>query len=107
MITEYGTGTIICLVLVTINCPGCIKNARSSCGSGFHHAFPGSAKLGILPGQSDPGWWVLKGLQKAGLVSDIKTDKDLPARDDLVAIPVTPAKPGADVLRRYSTRLYK
>ncbi|HEX5688529.1 MAG TPA: acyl-CoA desaturase, partial [Roseiflexaceae bacterium] len=25
-----------------------------------HHAFPGSAKLGLFPGQVDPGWWMIR-----------------------------------------------
>jgi stearoyl-CoA desaturase (delta-9 desaturase) len=30
-----------------------------------HHAFPGSARLGLYEGQADPGWWVLTALQRA------------------------------------------
>lgn len=37
-----------------------------------HHAFPTSAKLGIFPGQTDPGWWLILGLKTAGLVSDVQ-----------------------------------
>lgn len=36
-----------------------------------HHAFPESARLGLFPGQPDPGWWVLSLLKKLGLVWDI------------------------------------
>lgn len=36
-----------------------------------HHAFPESARLGLFPDQPDPGWWVLRGLQKIGLVWDV------------------------------------
>lgn len=49
-----------------------------------HHAFPGSAKLGIHEGQWDPGWWVLLALNKARLVSQIKTHETLAYRSDLV-----------------------
>lgn len=35
------------------------------CWHNNHHAFPGSAKLGLEKGQSDPGWWVLIILSKA------------------------------------------
>ena len=51
-----------------------------------HHAFPGSAKLGIKPGQWDPGWWVLVALQRLGWVSDIKTDTSQPSRSDLIPL---------------------
>jgi fatty-acid desaturase len=51
-----------------------------------HHAFPGSAKLGIHQHQIDPGWWVLRCLSKLGLVWDMKLSKDLPERPELIAI---------------------
>ena len=36
---------------------------------GNHHAWPESARLGLLPGQIDPGWWVLVALRRLGLTS--------------------------------------
>ncbi|MBO9489779.1 acyl-CoA desaturase [Endozoicomonas sp. G2_1] len=51
-----------------------------------HHAFPGSARLGIKPGQLDLGWEVLKILKKLGLVWAIKEPQDLPERPELKAI---------------------
>lgn len=52
-----------------------------------HHAFPGSAKLGLEFGQTDPGWWVLKMLERAGLVRDIVTPDALPFRHELRRVP--------------------
>lgn len=37
-----------------------------------HHCFPASAKVGILPGQFDASWEVLKLLQKVGIVWDLR-----------------------------------
>lgn len=51
-----------------------------------HHAYPGSARLGIENNQSDPGWWILNFLQKAGLVWNIKLPQDLPERKELIKI---------------------
>ena len=51
-----------------------------------HHAYPGSAKLGIKPGQSDLGWSVLILLKKLGLVWALVLPKDLPNRPELVNI---------------------
>lgn len=48
-----------------------------------HHAFPGSAKLGLHAGEWDPGWWVLLGLRKLGLVWHCRLPADLPARAEL------------------------
>ena len=49
-----------------------------------HHAFPGSAKLGIAEGQLDPGWWVLRVMSFFGLAWNIRLPKDLATRPELV-----------------------
>jgi stearoyl-CoA desaturase (delta-9 desaturase) len=56
------------------------------CWHNNHHAFPGSAKLGLMPGEWDPGWWVLLGLQRLGLVWSLRLPHDLPARPELVRL---------------------
>jgi len=38
------------------------------CWHNNHHAFPGSARLGLTPDEWDPGWCVLRGLEHLGLV---------------------------------------
>ena len=50
---------------------------------GNHHAWPGSARLGIEPGQHDPGWWVLLALHRVGLVWDLTEPSMLARRDGL------------------------
>ncbi|MEM9532855.1 MAG: acyl-CoA desaturase [Pseudomonadota bacterium] len=37
-----------------------------------HHAFPNSARIGLYPGQSDPGWWCLKMLESAGVTWQLR-----------------------------------
>lgn len=67
------------------------------CWHNNHHAYPGSARLGLHPGEWDPGWWTLCLLHKAGLVWRLRMPHDLPprtelrCRDDLVWSPETPA----------------
>lgn len=51
-----------------------------------HHAFPASARLGLKPGELDPGWWVLLALEQTGLVSNLKTPETLPHRPNLRAL---------------------
>ena len=51
-----------------------------------HHAFPGSAKLGLRPFQHDPGWWALCVLRSVGLVWNLKLPSDLPERPELAPI---------------------
>lgn len=48
-----------------------------------HHAFPGSARLGLHQGEWDPGWWLLCGLRKVGLISNLRLPDDLPHRPEL------------------------
>ena len=56
------------------------------CWHNNHHAFPGSAKLGLNPDQFDPGWLVLKALKRLGLASNLKQPEDLAPRPELVFI---------------------
>jgi stearoyl-CoA desaturase (delta-9 desaturase) len=56
------------------------------CWHNNHHAFPGSARLGLHPGEWDPGWWVLMLLRRASLVWDVRLPRDLPARPELEAL---------------------
>ena len=58
---------------------------------GNHHAWPGSARLGLEPGQHDPGWWVLLAMSRIGLARDLKQPRDLVPRDGLRRVtPVVP-----------------
>lgn len=56
------------------------------CWHNNHHAFPGSARLGIFPGQFDPGWIVLQVLEGLGLAWDLQTPRDLPERGNLAKL---------------------
>ena len=45
---------------------------------GNHHAFPHSANLGVEPGQSDPGFWLIQTLHRLGLATHIRGPQDTP-----------------------------
>ncbi len=62
------------------------------CWHNNHHAFPGSARLGLTVEQWDPGWWVLCALARVGLVHSFVLPHDLPARAELVQL-TTAEKP--------------
>ncbi|SFV10109.1 acyl-CoA desaturase [Pseudoduganella namucuonensis] len=53
------------------------------CWHNNHHAYPGSAKLGLYADEWDPGWWALCALRRLGLVWDTRLPHDLPARPEL------------------------
>lgn len=60
------------------------------CWHNNHHAYPGSARLGLRDGEWDPGWWVLSGLRRVGLVWQVRLPADLPPRPELKPAAVQP-----------------
>jgi fatty-acid desaturase len=53
------------------------------CWHNNHHAFPESAKIGLAPGETDPGWTVLRWLQSAGLVWSLGVPRHCSQQEDL------------------------
>ena len=51
-----------------------------------HHAYPGSARLGLAQHEIDPGWIVLRVLRGCGLVWNVKIPEVLPERTALVSL---------------------
>jgi fatty-acid desaturase len=68
------------------NVPYCGLITMGEAWHNNHHAFPGSAQLGLKAGEIDPGWWVLMLLARLGLVWGIKTPDVLPQRPNLVCL---------------------
>jgi fatty-acid desaturase len=68
------------------NVPYCGLITMGEAWHNNHHAFPGSAQLGLKAGEIDPGWWVLMLLARLGLVWGIKTPDLLPQRPNLVSL---------------------
>ena len=64
------------------------------CWHNNHHAFPDSARLGLLPGEWDPGWWALLALRRIGLVWALRLPEDLDTRPEVVRMSDV-APPGA------------
>jgi fatty-acid desaturase len=54
------------------------------CWHNNHHAFPGSARLGLTAQQWDPGWWALCALSRVRLVHSCVLPQHLPPRTELV-----------------------
>lgn len=67
-----------------------------------HHAFPGSAKIGLEPGQADPGWWLLSGMRSLGLAWNFVLPEQLPHRPALRRV-ATRSK-GRPAMRRLHVR---
>jgi fatty-acid desaturase len=56
------------------------------CWHNNHHAFPGSARLGLFAGEWDPGWWMLLVFRRCGLAWNFRLPEHLPARAELAAV---------------------
>ena len=56
------------------------------CWHNNHHAYPGSARLGLTAGEWDPGWWAILALRRVGLIWDIRLPADLPPRPELLLV---------------------
>jgi stearoyl-CoA desaturase (delta-9 desaturase) len=52
-----------------------------------HHAYPGSARIGLSDDQPDPGWWFILALEQLGLAWNIQTPRSLARRSALVRLP--------------------
>lgn len=63
--------------------PGLGLLTYGECWHNNHHAFPESARIGLEPGQTDPGWVVIRGLERAGLVWNVGRPRDTSLREDL------------------------
>ncbi len=66
------------------NLPGLGLLTYGECWHNNHHAFPESARIGIEPGQADPGWWVIAGLERLSLAHDVGAPREQDRREDLV-----------------------
>ncbi len=65
------------------NLPGLGMLTYGECWHNNHHAFPESARIGLEPGQHDPGWMVIRLLQGAGLIWNVGEPRQETAREDL------------------------
>jgi len=64
-----------------------------------HHAFPGSARLGLHPGEVDLGWLAIKAFERVGLAWRIVTPDQMPHRPALRGV-TRSRPPGCPVARR-------
>lgn len=64
-----------------------------------HHAFPGSARIGLYKGEIDPGWWMLRAFERLGLAKNLKQPADLAPRPELERV----AQDHADIITRISS----
>lgn len=73
-----------------------------------HYAFPGSARIGLLRTQPDPGWWLICALRALGLAWSIRTPETMPVRLELVRLKVeADGCPTCGAIRKFFSGGYK
>jgi stearoyl-CoA desaturase (delta-9 desaturase) len=65
------------------NMPGLGLITYGECWHNNHHAFPESARIGLEPGQTDPGWLFIRLLRGLGLVRNVGIPRNEASREDL------------------------
>jgi fatty-acid desaturase len=68
------------------NLPGLGLLTYGECWHNNHHAFPESARIGLGPGQTDPGWWLISPMERLGLAHSVGVPRGKDSREDLVPI---------------------
>ena len=68
------------------NVPFTALLTMGECWHNNHHAYPGSAKMGLDNGQWDPGWWTLLLLRRLEIVRELVTPETIGPRSDLVDV---------------------
>ena len=66
--------------------PGWGFLTHGECWHNNHHAFPESARLGLAPGEFDPGWHVLRLLKRLRLVSALRGPRRAERCEDLLEV---------------------
>ena len=66
------------------NRPGLGLITYGECWHNNHHAFPESARIGIEPGQADPGWWLIRLMERAGIARDVGRPRPVAKQEDLL-----------------------
>jgi fatty-acid desaturase len=80
------------------NVPWVSLITMGECWHNNHHAFPGSARLGLASNEWDPGWWVLQLFARVGLVWECRLPSDLAPRESLIPLRMdTPDRPVCSV----------
>lgn len=69
------------------NLPGTGIITMGECWHNNHHAFPESARIGIAPDETDPGWMVIRFLQTLGLVWGVQLPREAAEQEDIVEAP--------------------
>jgi fatty-acid desaturase len=85
-----GTWRVAGASVQASNLPGLGWLTYGECWHNNHHAFPESARIGLLPGQTDPAACVIEAFARLGWVWNIGTPRPESQREDLISTPARP-----------------
>ena len=68
------------------NLPGMGLLTYGECWHNNHHAFPESARIGLEPGQLDPGWALIRLMERCGIARDVGRPRGDGSREDLLIV---------------------
>jgi fatty-acid desaturase len=80
----HGTWDVTEAGVQASNLPGLGLLTYGECWHNNHHAFPESARIGLEPGQTDPGWWLIRTFERFGWAWNVGKPRSTEQRDDLV-----------------------
>ena len=81
-----GEWTVVGAGVQASNLSGYGVLTMGECWHNNHHAFPESARIGLQRGESDPGWWVIRGLQRMGWVTRVGLPRGTTQREDIAYV---------------------
>ena len=70
-------------VVQASNLPGFGLLTYGECWHNNHHAFPESARIGLERGQTDPGWHLIRLMERCGLAQNVGRPREPAMREDL------------------------
>jgi fatty-acid desaturase len=95
-----GTWRVLGAGVQAANLRGLGLITLGECWHNNHHAFPESACMGIEPGQTDPGYWVISRLRDLGLARNVGMPRSDSQRDDLAEIDVHESQAGGRLVQQ-------
>jgi stearoyl-CoA desaturase (delta-9 desaturase) len=78
-----GRWSVVDAGVQAANLPSLGLLTMGECWHNNHHAFPESARMGLDPGETDPGYWVIEQMRDLGVAWNVRATRHAHDCDDL------------------------